>query len=102
MDRTKVELSIDVEIMIIVIFLLGKTSMFSHLTILLKTIFVFFPSFRSPIVYNQTAGSGNRNNQSTHVRKRRNSDSDGDSKQRKCGLCKEIGHTRRNCPSLNV
>jgi hypothetical protein len=41
------------------------------------------------------------NNPSFAAHKRRNSDNDEDSKQRKCGLCKETGHTRRNCPSLN-
>lgn len=41
-------------------------------------------------------------NPSFPTRKRRNSDNDEDSKQRKCGLCKETGHTRRNCPSLTL
>lgn len=53
----------------------------------------------SSVSYNHA--NGNRNNQTSNIRKRRNSDNDDNSKQRKCSLCKEIGHTRRNCPSLN-
>ena len=41
-------------------------------------------------------------NQSFPGRKRRNSDNDEDGKQRKCGLCKQAGHTRRNCPTLTL
>ncbi|CAF3834837.1 unnamed protein product [Rotaria sp. Silwood1] len=40
-------------------------------------------------------------NHSNVENKRRKSDNDEDSKQRKCGLCKQTGHIRRNCPSLN-
>ncbi|CAM2722218.1 unnamed protein product [Rotaria socialis] len=51
------------------------------------------------------AGGGQRqfgDNQANSFRKRRQSDNDDDTKQRKCGLCKQAGHTRRNCPSLNL
>ncbi|CAF1087006.1 unnamed protein product [Rotaria sordida] len=41
-------------------------------------------------------------NQSNTTHQRRQSDNDEDGKQRKCGLCKQTGHTRRNCPSLNL
>ncbi|CAF1529264.1 unnamed protein product [Rotaria sp. Silwood1] len=40
-------------------------------------------------------------NPSNVENKRQKSDNDEDSKQRKCGLCKQTGHIRRNCPSLN-
>ncbi|CAF3233172.1 unnamed protein product, partial [Rotaria sp. Silwood2] len=49
------------------------------------------------------AGGGQRqfgDNQLNATHQRRKSDNDDDTKQRKCGLCKQIGHTRRNCPSL--
>ncbi|CAF5212328.1 unnamed protein product, partial [Rotaria magnacalcarata] len=51
------------------------------------------------------AGGGQRqfgDNQANSLRKRQQSDNDDDVKPRKCGLCKQTGHTRRNCPSLNL
>jgi hypothetical protein len=99
MVRTKVDRFIDVEITTIAIFLLGKRSklIFHHI----KTHQVLMDVYSTPTNHGANAQRQGGNNPSFAARKRRNSDNDEDSKQRKCGLCKETGHTRRNCPSLN-
>ncbi|CAF1452102.1 unnamed protein product, partial [Adineta steineri] len=63
-----------------------------------------FFAWKDETTSNHGGGGGQRqggNNQPPASRKRRSSDNDEEGKQRKCGLCKGTGHTRRNCPSLN-
>lgn len=116
MDRTRVERSIDAVTMTIVISSPGKMST--------STDEISSERIRRFIGRATVNHGGGQRQDSNHerfaTRKRQNSDHDDDSKQRKCGLCKQTGmlvtayleeelpnellvsgHTRRNCPSLN-